>query len=249
MQVKHRIIVSHEMLSFVGAGSVPSTGWPKDAVGLSFRIGDASMAFHATPSAATMIESDLALIVTGDACRRIFGFAPADDARWHLPSELRGIVLAILDCALPPSVRDTFRLAKSIELLCATFERIESDVLVATDGAGDLNEVDARRIVAARRLIDERWHEKLTLDSIARACGINRAKLTRGFRSMFAMSVTDAIADRRLGGASQLLRATDLPISSIGYRCGYLNNASFTRAFSRRFGVAPTLYRAHRLAA
>jgi AraC-like DNA-binding protein len=28
-----------------------------------------------------------------------------------------------------------------------------------------------------------------------------------------------------------------------------LDNASFTRAFSRRYGVAPTRYRAHRLAA
>ena len=66
---------------------------------------------------------------------------------------------------------------------------------------------------------------------------------------MFDMTVADAIADRRLGGASELLRSTDLPVSSIGYRCGYLNNASFTRAFSRRYGLAPTQYRAHRIAA
>jgi AraC family transcriptional activator of pyochelin receptor len=66
---------------------------------------------------------------------------------------------------------------------------------------------------------------------------------------MFAMSVADAIADRRLGGARQLLLATDLPVSAIGYKCGYLNNASFTRAFSRRFGQAPTQLRNARLAA
>jgi AraC family transcriptional activator of pyochelin receptor len=174
---------------------------------------------------------------------------PDSDARWHLPSELRALVLAILDCRLPGEARDTLRLAKSIELLCATFAMIGDDALIPTDGSGDLSETDARRIVAARRVIDERWHEKLTLDAIARACGINRAKLTRGFRAMFDTTVADAIADRRLGGAGEMLRATDLPVSSIGYKCGYLNNASFTRAFSRRYGVAPTLYRAHRLAA
>ena len=55
--------------------------------------------------------------------------------------------------------------------------------------------------------------------------------------------------DLKLRGAGEMLRSTDLPVSSIGYRCGYLNNASFTRAFSRHYGVAPTQYRAHRLAA
>jgi AraC family transcriptional activator of pyochelin receptor len=249
MQVKQRIEVSDEMLSFVGIGSVPVTGWPDCAIGLSFSLGDATFAYHRAPNGVAMIDSDLACVVSAKACRRIFGFVPPDDARWYLPSEIRAIVLAILDCPLAAPARATLRLAKSIELLCATFDLLGRNALVPFDGAGELNEVDARRIVAARRLIDERWHEKLTLDSIARACGINRAKLTRGFRSMFDITVADAIAELRLGGAGEMLRSTDLPVSSIGYRCGYLNNASFTRAFSRRYGVAPTRYRAHHLAA
>jgi AraC family transcriptional activator of pyochelin receptor len=249
MQVKHRIYVSHEMQSFVGVGAVPGSGWAKGVVGLTFRLGDATLAFHACPTAAAMVDSDLAVVVTAEACQRNFELVPDDDMRWHLPSDVRALVLAILDCRLPGEARDTLRLAKSIELFCATFEHLLADTLVPTDSAGDLSEMDARRIVAARRLIDERWHEKLTLDSIARACGINRAKLTRGFRAMFDTTVADAIADLRLGGAGRMLRSTDLPVSSIGYKCGYLNNASFTRAFSRRYGVAPTQYRAHRLAA
>ncbi|MEX6650950.1 helix-turn-helix domain-containing protein [Pseudomonas aeruginosa] len=40
-----------------------------------------------------------------------------------------------------------------------------------------------------------------------------------------------------------------MPVSSIGYQCGYLNNASFTRAFSRQFGTTPSSLRAPRLAA
>ncbi len=249
MQVKHRIYVSHEMQSFIGVGAVPASGWPAGVVGLSFRLDDATLAFHERPTGSALIDSDLAIVVTAEACQRIFGSVPADDMRWHLPSDIRALVHATLDCKLPGEARDTLRLAKSIETLCATFEHLAADTLVPTDSAGDLSEMDARRIVAARRLIDEHWHEKLTLDSIARACGINRAKLTRGFRAMFDTTVADAIADLRLGGAGRMLRSTDLPVSSIGYKCGYLNNASFTRAFSRRYGVAPTQYRAHRLAA
>lgn len=249
MQVKQRVDVSHEMVSFVGNGAVSAEHWPAGSVGLSFRLDDATLAFHPEPKPAALADSDLAFVVTAEACRRIFAFVPGNDARWHLSSDLRAIVIAMVDCRLATPVRETLRLAKSIELLCAVFEKLGQDALIPADGAGELNEIDARRIVAAKRLIDERWHEKLTLDAIARACGINRAKLTRGFRTMFDMTVADAIADRRLGGASELLRSTDLPVSSIGYRCGYLNNASFTRAFSRRYGLAPTQYRAHRIAA
>jgi AraC family transcriptional activator of pyochelin receptor len=46
-----------------------------------------------------------------------------------------------------------------------------------------------------------------------------------------------------------MLLATDLPVSSVGYACGYLSNASFTRAFSRRYGVVPSRLRAEEMAA
>ncbi|MGD9815006.1 MAG: helix-turn-helix transcriptional regulator [Hyphomonadaceae bacterium] len=103
---------------------------------------------------------------------------------------------------------------------------------------------DTRRVIAARRLIDERWGQKLTLDGIARACGLNRAKLTRGFRDLFGCTVAEALAERRLHQARHMLLTTDLPVSSIGYENGYLNNASFARAFGRRFGVSPSDLRA-----
>ena len=76
-----------------------------------------------------------------------------------------------------------------------------------------------------------------------------RTMLGDGFRDMFDCSIADTLSAKRLEGARTLLLSTDLPVASIGYRCGYLNNASFTRAFARRFGAAPTQYRAGRLAA
>ena len=66
---------------------------------------------------------------------------------------------------------------------------------------------------------------------------------------MYDRSIGDVLVEKRLEGARQLLRVTDLPVSSIGYRCGYLNNASFTRAFTRRYGVPPTRARLTGIAA
>ncbi|MCP3735743.1 AraC family transcriptional regulator [Sphingomonas sp. RP10(2022)] len=247
--MKARIDVSPEMIAFVGDGPLPAAAWPAGAIGFAYRLAAATFVFHPDPQADDLTDADLIFVVCPAACTRIFGAVPVTGGAWHLSSDMRAIALAIQHCRLTGNAAVTLRGAKSIELLCATFEKLGDDSLVPADGAGALRAAEAQRIADARRLIDERWHEKLTLDSISRACGLNRAKLTRGFRSMFAMSVADAITDRRLSGARDMLLATDLPVSSIGYRCGYLNNASFTRAFSRRYGQAPTQLRNHRLAA
>ncbi|MES3082810.1 helix-turn-helix domain-containing protein [Sphingomonas faeni] len=248
--MKTRIDVSPEMIAFIGDGMVPCEDWPDTSVGFSYLFSPAICAFHTdTDACDDLTAADIVFVVKREACTRTFGMLPDAPATWHMPNEMRSIALAVRDCRLAGLAAATLRVAKSIELLCVTFEQLGDGSMIPADGTGVLTASEARRIAAARDLIDKRWNEKLTLETISRACGINRAQLTRGFRSMFAMSVADAIADRRLGGARQMLLATDLPVSAIGYKCGYLNNASFTRAFSRRFGQAPTQLRNTRLAA
>ena len=239
--------VSPEMLAFVGTGRLGPAAWPERAVAIGIDLGEGAVRFRRVPDPAD--DDEVVLVVAAAACRRIFAALPGMDGDWHLPALLKTVALAIRDCPLPEPARTTLRLAKSIELLCLFFEALGADGLVRHAGDGELSELDTRRLVAARRLIDERWREKLTLDLIARACGLNRSKLTRGFRQLFGCSIADAIAERRLGRARDLLLSTDLPVASVGYRCGYLNNASFTRAFARRFGTAPTLLRRLAIAA
>lgn len=242
-----RIDVLPEMVSFLGHGVHAAKELPTDPVVLALKLG-------ATPVLAVAEvpvdgDADIVTYVASAACRRVFAHVPDAPALYHLPADVRAIAIAIRDCALTGEAGVTLRGAKSIEMLCVIFTALIANTLVPADGDGMLSEMDTRRIVLARQMIDDQWREKLTLESIARACGLNRAKLTRGFRVMFGTSVADAIAERRLGGARDLLLATDLPVSSVGYACGYLNNASFTRAFSRRFGIVPTRLRAMEAAA
>jgi AraC family transcriptional activator of pyochelin receptor len=251
---RHYVEVSPEMATFVGAGAIDSSLWPDCPVGFAFRSGGlgapAACFFRRHPGPADRWEDDrqVVLIVSEIACRRIFGFVPEQDCAFHLTAELAAIAFSIRDNGLPAPSCDTLRLAKSIELLCETMRALAGGEMVPL-ADGVRSRADAERILAARQLIDEHWHEKLTLSSIARACGLNRAKLTRGFRDMFDCSVADAIAGKRLQQARQMLLATDLPVATIGYRCGYENNASFSRAFLRGTGVAPTRFRAQQLAA
>ena len=249
------IEVSHEMVTMIGRGPIDPAHWPDDSVAFAFEIsgpdGSATLAYDADPEADALeaLDAQLILIVSRDACRRIFTALPEHEGVFHIPANLRAVAAAILHCALSEPARTTLRLAKSIELLCETFLLLQQDALIPAARDAQLSYQDCERIRAARRLIEKRWNEKLTLDQIASACGINRSKLARGFRDMFDRSVADLIAEQRLGEARQMLIATELPISSIGYRCGYLNNAAFTRAFARRYGAPPSSFRAAALAA
>ena len=233
-----RITVSPDMIVIVGSGPVGTLDLEQPVVMALF--------FSDQPTLAIGDRSDatLRLCVSESACRRLFDHVPDSPETYHLPADLRAIALAVRDCRLAGPAGVTLRGAKCIELLCGIFGALTGDTLIRTSPEGALSELDTRRMMLARRMIDDRWREKLTIDGISRACGVNRAKLTHGFRSVFGVSVADAIAERRLGGARQMLLATDLPVSSVGYACGYLNSASFTRAFARRYGIVPTRLRA-----
>ncbi len=238
--------VSPEMTLLLGAGPLGRAPLPSDHIVLAFDVEaqTPTVAFDLEPSVASITtDTRLLLVIQRSAFIRVGGSVPDGDA-FHLPSVLRSIAFAIRDCALTGETLTIYRLGKGIELLCETIRLLAADDLLPLAAEGILSLEDTRRVVAARRMIDERWNEKLTLDKIARACGLNRAKLTRGFRDMFNCSIAEAIAEQRLSQAKRMLLTTNLPVSSIGYENGYLNNASFARAFGRRFGVSPSDLRA-----
>ncbi len=244
------IDVSPEMLTLVGMGALGDCRWPASPVAFEVDFGNpAIFRFHRKAARGPLGRRDnevrLILIVTRNACDRLFGreFDLVDGETYFLPAEMRAIALAIRDCGLPEAAATPYRLAKSIELLCEILRARGEDQLSSACG-GSLSPPDLRRIAAARKLIDEQWSEKLTLVQIARSCGLNRSKLSRGFRELYRCTVSEALVERRLAEARRQLIATDLPVSLIGYRSGYLNNASFTRAFGRRFGQSPSDFRA-----
>lgn len=250
-----RIAVSPEMVIHMGAGILGETDWPAQSSAFVFDFANTSFSHHSRPSAAQFdrdaAQSRLILVIARAATTRLLGakLDMRDGERFHIPAGLRAIAFAVRDCHFSEAARLVYRGAKSIEALCEILRLHDEDELVPFGAAGSLSMADSQRLMVARRFIEDKWAEKITLDTIARACGLNRAKLTRGFRDLFSCSVADAIAEQRLGEAKQMLLVTDLPVSSIGYRCGYLNNASFARAFSRHYGVAPTQYRATRMVA
>ena len=250
----YHVVVSPEMTAILGCGGLDGIALPPDPVAIGYDLGNAGTAaalriFRSArvPAADGLL---LTLIASRAAFSRLGGRLPGrgEPGAFHLPSELRAIARAIHRCGRVGEPLLVYRLGKSSELFCETLRMAEEGALVPL-APGGMTMADARRLAAARRMIEERWSEKLTLARIARACGLNRAKLTEGYRVMYGATVAETLAERRLHHASRMLLTTDLPISAIGYENGYLSNASFARAFNRRFGVTPSGFRACGIAA
>ncbi len=242
------VLVSPEMTTVLGGGPVTLAPLPPEPMSLSFDWGDpeqpARCCIDLAPAlGAGAVAHRLVLVVQRSAFVRLGGALAADPATYHLPSALLGIARALEDSDRSGESQTVYRLAKSIELLCETMRLEASGALVPLTADRSLSSADTQRLIDARRMIDERWSERLTLERIARACGLNRAKLTSSFRTVFKCTIAEAIAEKRLGEASRMLLTTDLPVSSIGYRSGYQNNAAFSRAFSRRYGMPPSGFR------
>ena len=162
---------------------------------------------------------------------------------FYLPEDLAPLIGAAVHPTVNGAGQSLLRHAKCLELASGIFDRAEGESLVPQASTGRLSQAEMERLIEARRIITTRFDEKLTLDLISRAVGLNRAKLTQGFREVFGQTVADCLGEQRLMKAASDLRSTSRPVSTIGYSAGYLNNASFARAFSKRFGICPTSYR------
>ena len=236
--------VSAEMTTLVGRGPVPCSALlPAGSVMFVAGIeGNAmpTLTFCDRVDLSYADETPLILIVQRAACARLFAAQPAGPQTWHFPSALLALALSIIDCEAAGEAQATLRLARSIELLCQIHAALAEGQLVPAGPDGALSQLDIARIAAARRVVDQRWQEKLTISELARIAGVNRDKLVRGFRELYGATIAEVLSERRLREARRMLLASDLPVATVAYRCSYLNNAAFTRAFNRRYGVAPS---------
>ena len=101
---------------------------------------------------------------------------------------------------------------------------------------------------AARRFIEARYTQSLSLDGIASALGCSRAGLCRAFSGAYAMAPISYVRHLRMAHAEELLLSTDLAVGHISEQCGFSDLAYFSRAFSEAHGLSPSAFRAGRAA-
>jgi AraC family transcriptional regulator, activator of mtrCDE len=82
-----------------------------------------------------------------------------------------------------------------------------------------------------------------SLDELASLAGASRATLVRDFRRLADTTPLAFLTDLRLDLTCQALGQTDRALADIALDVGYQSQSALSRAFQRRFGMAPSAMR------
>lgn len=101
-------------------------------------------------------------------------------------------------------------------------------------------DVRIERALAAVRATPNR---RFTVRTLAKVAGASPSTFARLFLKSLGMTPNAWLVAERLARAEQLLVETGAGLAEIAARTGYASEFALSRAFKRRFGVAPGLFR------
>lgn len=140
--------------------------------------------------------------------------------------------------ALPPDARFGHLRVQAccLDLMAAMLEVMSGEG--DTPRSTRLSPRDIRALEEVRAFLETGFAEAPTLATLARRAGLNRNKLTQGFRELFDESVQDFAQRVRMQHARTLLES-GMPVGEVALQVGYLHQSSFAQAFSAYFGLPP----------
>jgi len=101
-----------------------------------------------------------------------------------------------------------------------------------------------RLYLLARVVVARHYRERLTLASVAVALSSSPRQLQRAYAQFGEISFSEDLTGRRMAAAAELLiEQRSIPVASVARLVGYRQAPHFARAFHRRFGVPPALFR------
>jgi AraC-like DNA-binding protein len=95
----------------------------------------------------------------------------------------------------------------------------------------------------AKEIIDSNLHEGVSLDFLARECGLSTSHFIRAFRNSVGVAPHKWLMQRRTDKALDLLHDRSLSLSEIALACGFTDQSHFTRSFTAALGESPGAYR------
>lgn len=86
-------------------------------------------------------------------------------------------------------------------------------------------------------------HKHVSIAALAQLAGMNRYKLTYGFRIIYGKAIHEFLQAARMRLAYRLLLDGELSVKEVAARCGYNNQHNFSTAFKRCHGISPSSLR------
>lgn len=153
------------------------------------------------------------------------------------PRAMQALASQIATCPMAGPIRDFYLGGKALELAA-----VGAQFLAGEAPLGQIQRIthsEVERIHAARDMLVSTLNDLPTLDQLALQVGMNRRKLTEGFRKVFGTTVFDYLQEYRLREAHRMLCDEEANVSTVAYRVGY-SSAHFSIAFRKRYGISPS---------
>lgn len=99
-----------------------------------------------------------------------------------------------------------------------------------------------RRCLIGRAYIDAVFETDIALLDVARVAGLSRTHFLRSFTQCFGQTPYQALRQRRLERAAELLRSRYGSVTDVALAVGYNNFSAFARSFRAFHGVAPSMF-------
>ncbi len=95
----------------------------------------------------------------------------------------------------------------------------------------------------AQELMDANLAGDISLDQVARGCGLSVAYFSRAFKRSTGATPHGWLQNRRIERAKLLLPDRNVALAEIALRCGFADQSHFTRTFARLTGKTPGVWR------
>ena len=128
------------------------------------------------------------------------------------------------------------------EALELIFRLIVRELLRSEDIASCRGKASALAL-AARQMIDLRFRENLTLETLGRELHCNSEYLGRVYKIEYGKTVTATINTLRVEHAARLLESTSMSVKEIIQDSGFNDPAYFRRCFYGRYAISPRKFR------
>jgi AraC-like DNA-binding protein len=106
-----------------------------------------------------------------------------------------------------------------------------------------LSEQDKKCLEDAGQFISANLSHHYTLQEISARAGINRYKLTYGFKQLFGSSIHQFLIKKRIAHAQILLQEGTKPLKEIAQLNGYKRVENFITAFKKYSGITPNRFK------
>lgn len=140
----------------------------------------------------------------------------------------------LLNSQMTLLARPVFMQAKALELLSAFFDHLASTV--RQSNMISLSARDRSKLQLAREIVKEDMLTSLSLPDVAKIVGLNRNKLSQGFRLLHGCTIQQYSFELKMQIAEAYLRRREGSLGELAKKLGYSHANNLSAAIKKHFG-------------